>query len=1052
MGRKRCWRGVAVWSAAAMLAASCQGGRPTQRVILAPSPEKAPALPEVALPPDVDRAALEPLQGEALERAGLSLEQVAQSLPVPGYLRQVDRAPRDQGQQAPEPPLTVQRAYAAARQKIYEGQTYEAIEQLEQAARLWPEEPQLLALLGRLYTAVGNKVRGATYLQQAVSLNRSDGETLLLLGRFSLEQGRWEEAVQVFAHALGLDGGNPRNPQNPRKGQGADATWQESEDGHQQAPSRGSPPAVALLIRYYLAGALANAGYTQAAIEQYRQYLEQPKPHVGDSRHLRELMLLERQEGLTWQSVGDLCNRLGRPAEALAAYEKAQHADVPDPRELRARMIYCHLRLGQHAQARQLVVDQLAASGGDASGLRLVRYLVSQGVAAAPLAQHLTQIYQQQDRPAAMAIAIAELLPAQEAQALLSQHLQAHPDDEEVLRYLLTQRLLPTGPGASTDQYAQAIRVTAQAMEQAQEQAGDYAILMLRAAGNDPKLLEAFDTLSATERQQPMVRVLYGLALATGDQIEPALVELESALQADPNLLVTRLELVKLLVITGRLDRAAQLLEPLRDSHDPRVVLLQVRVLSETGQAAQALDLLDRVIASGSASTALILQKARLQVQSGDAAGAERTLLDALNHHPEEEAIYAALLELYEPSDGSPSPIADAQRQWSRLVRRLLGTVPNSRMGKLVRAQILEAQGQTAQAESLLRGLLAANENDLQALWQLMEIYLRTNRRNQAVQEMEARVAAHPDDRLTLALAHRFYQQIGDTPRMLATAEKLLRLDPLNAQRAQALAGVYLQMDRPKDAVRVLDEALRQEQVDDPAALLRLWWRAAVAMGRPQEAIQRLEAAMQRFPKQAADLGYELAMLVDLIGQKDRAEQLLLRNLERFPDHGPTNNALGYQWTLQGKNLDQAKAMIEKALENDPDNAAYLDSLGWVHYRLGQFDEATAWLQRARAAPGGNHPIIMDHLADALYQLGRKEEALRLWRQTLAQLKNEPTLPGDDPELQGLEQRISQKLTAVGAGQPPALAPHADPVPPMQIDGNDQDDPAVAAEPAVPAT
>src|SRR5690606_27942333 len=232
--------------------------------------------------------------------------------------------------------------------------------------------------------------------------------------------------------------------------------------------------------------------------------------------------------------------------------------DVPNPRELRARMIYCHLRLGQHAQARQLVVDQLAASGGDASGLRLVRYLVSQGVAAAPLAQHLTQIYQQQGRSAAMAIAIAELLPAQEAQALLSQHLQAHPDDEEVLRYLLTQRLLPTGSVASTAQYAQAIRVTAQAMEQAQEQADDYAILMLRAAGNDPKLLKAFDSLSAAERQQPMVRVLYGLALATGDQIEPALVELESALQADPNLLVTRLELVKLLVITDRLDRAAQ--------------------------------------------------------------------------------------------------------------------------------------------------------------------------------------------------------------------------------------------------------------------------------------------------------------------------------------------------------------------------------------------------------------------------------------------------------------------------------------------------------------
>nr|NIP87070.1 tetratricopeptide repeat protein [Planctomycetales bacterium] len=118
--------------------------------------------------------------------------------------------------------------------------------------------------------------------------------------------------------------------------------------------------------------------------------------------------------------------------------------------------------------------------------------------------------------------------------------------------------------------------------------------------------------------------------------------------------------------------------------------------------------------------------------------------------------------------------------------------------------------------------------------------------------------------------------------------------------------------------------------------------------------------------------------------------ELLEQVLDEFPeDHGALND-LGYLWADRGVHLPQALKMIRRAVEAEPDNPAYRDSLGWVWYRLGQPERARAELQRAAELlddePDG---VILEHLGDVYHALGQAAEARAAWQQALAAFAEE---------------------------------------------------------------
>ena len=137
------------------------------------------------------------------------------------------------------------------------------------------------------------------------------------------------------------------------------------------------------------------------------------------------------------------------------------------------------------------------------------------------------------------------------------------------------------------------------------------------------------------------------------------------------------------------------------------------------------------------------------------------------------------------------------------------------------------------------------------------------------------------------------------------------------------------------------------------------------------------------------------------------AEMDFKRVLKFVPDDVDTLNYLGYTWVDRGENLTEAFEMIRKAVEEQPQSGAIVDSLGWAHYKLGEYEKARENLEKAVALSPSSATII-DHLGDVYWKLGRKREAGFQWKRAL---EFDPT----DEEKAVIEIKLDKGLDAVPA-------------------------------------
>lgn len=157
---------------------------------------------------------------------------------------------------------------------------------------------------------------------------------------------------------------------------------------------------------------------------------------------------------------------------------------------------------------------------------------------------------------------------------------------------------------------------------------------------------------------------------------------------------------------------------------------------------------------------------------------------------------------------------------------------------------------------------------------------------------------------------------------------------------------------------------------------------AFLRAGEHQTAITLLRKALETMPEEL-DLHFELASAYERAGDRKSAEQTFLTILEKKPEHAPSLNYLGYMWAEDNKNLERAHEMLERAVSQEPENGAYVDSLGWVYFRLGNLDLAEKYLTDAtRLMP--RDATVHEHLADVIAKRGDIPRALQIYRQALS--------------------------------------------------------------------
>jgi tetratricopeptide (TPR) repeat protein len=160
-------------------------------------------------------------------------------------------------------------------------------------------------------------------------------------------------------------------------------------------------------------------------------------------------------------------------------------------------------------------------------------------------------------------------------------------------------------------------------------------------------------------------------------------------------------------------------------------------------------------------------------------------------------------------------------------------------------------------------------------------------------------------------------------------------------------------------------------------------------------------------------LYYLRATAYEEIGDPAKTQADLETALKLNPDEPELLNFQGYFWIERGEHLKQALAMIERAVNAEPQSGEIIDSLGWAYYRLGDYKDAVEKLEAA-VTLDPSIPEVNDHLGDAYWRVGRKTEAAFQWRRVLS-------LEPDDK----LKTSVERKLASPLGPDAPAVAPPA---------------------------
>ena len=479
----------------------------------------------------------------------------------------------------------------------------------------------------------------------------------------------------------------------------------------------------------------------------------------------------------------------------------------------------------------------------------------------------------------------------------------------------------------------------------------------------------------------------------------------EEALQSDPESpeLITRTFLMETSV--GRFDKANTLAESelkLDSTHAmAELVLLVERV--KAGDKAAALARADALPEEGVHRFVRPLARAWTRMAVGDVAGADEALrgFDKFN-------VFAPLkfyqLGLLNDFAGNAELTEDNFKQAleasGQLNWRLIDSLANfyRRRGRTDEAQALyqrfvKDNAGSELAESVLASrptgmpapqIGSAEDGLAEALFDLASVVKQPETLDLALLYARCALELRPQMVLSQLLLADVLSAHNKSELSLAVLAEVPQSSPYWWSARLRIAANLELLDRTDEAIAQLKAMAAEEPTRAGADmqlgdLLRGKKRFTESVEAYDEAIQRFEAA--GMPERWS-LYYSRGIALERSGQWKRAEADLEHALELKPDQPLVLNYLGYSWIDRGENLDRGLKMIQKAVELRPEDGYIVDSLGWAHYRLGDYSSAVQYLEKAiEQVP--EDPTINDHLGDTYWQSGRPVEARYQWKRAL---------------------------------------------------------------------
>src|ERR1700730_16700318 len=247
---------------------------------------------------------------------------------------------------------------------------------------------------------------------------------------------------------------------------------------------------------------------------------------------------------------------------------------------------------------------------------------------------------------------------------------------------------------------------------------------------------------------------------------------------------------------------------------------------------------------------------------------------------------------------------------------------------------------QVASAIPFYLRTLELNKDNAEVRYKLAQSFLKTGQRDQAIRSLEEMLKTNPLKFEIYEFLARLYEEAGNKERALANFEQALLLAPNQPENYLHTAEVQLELKQYDRAISTLEEARRLFPVP------QITYSLAIALStakRFSEALPIFEAALQDAQSNEEELldgsfYFNYGATAEQAGLVEKGGTVIAHSIDLDPSKAAqAYNYLGYMWVDRNINLDEAGSMIKKALEIEPENGAYLDSLGWFYFKKGDY-------------------------------------------------------------------------------------------------------------------
>lgn len=332
--------------------------------------------------------------------------------------------------------------------------------------------------------------------------------------------------------------------------------------------------------------------------------------------------------------------------------------------------------------------------------------------------------------------------------------------------------------------------------------------------------------------------------------------------------------------------------------------------------------------------------------------------------------------------------------------------------------QVLSAAVSEVKAES---EFAPARRRSLGILYQLLgQLYRDEQNYPAAINTFEEMVRLGPEEDLRARLLIiDTYRANRDLPHAFDEASKGLSEHPRDRGLLISQAILYGENRQPELAVQDLQPLLENSPSDlEIYSNLAQVYAESRRFGDAEKAVRSAEKLAQT-PTEKETVGFQLGGMYERQKKYEQAEQAFKGVLALNPQNAPALNYFGYMLAERGVRLDEAVDMLRRALDIDPANAAYLDSMGWIYYKQNRLPEAESYIRKA-IDRDSHDPTMLSHLGDVLAKSGRAELATVEWEKSLAEWHRALPAEFEEDKVTELEQKISSVKRHVAQQKSPA--------------------------------